>query len=517
MSKSEFDKVLDKLQKTYSKMFVSPNDVGTVKRLTMSSPNMNFIFGGGYPIGKPITLFGPECLSGDTTINYREVETSTGKVLKSTVGSIKEMYDVSVKNKDITFYVNSVDESGSIISNEVLKVIDCGVKKTFEVTSVLGNSIISTEEHKFATPRGFLPLKDLAKGDDVFMPDIHNSSIVAAVKIAKILPVGDTPTYDLTCQSPHNNYVANNFVVHNSGGKTTMSYYICGQFQKRAATAEKKRVLFVDMECSFNQKYANSVGLDTENNFILLRPLDGEEGFETVDALIGTGDIGMVVWDSVAATGSRKTMESEYGKSSYGGTAALMSQALQKLTPLLSRTETSMAFINQVRAKIGGMPTNYAGGDENSNVGGWALKFYSGWRARVSKGPDIILGKDVIGNTIRVRNVKSKVGIPKRAIDLELYYDRGFDTDAEYIEFIIRLEIVNVSGAWISREDWDLKVQGRANLLNWFKSHLDRWEEAKFLVDASFTEATLLDKIDINVTPDDVTSDDEETYTEVNE
>lgn len=342
--KSELDKIYDKLKKTYKDTFSNPSEVGIIKRIPMSSPNINFILGGGFPIGKPLTIFGPE-----------------------------------------------------------------------------------------------------------------------------------------------------------SAGKSALAYYIAGQFQKRMDNPNKRTVVYVDMEHAFHQTYAETVGLNTNENFILLRPLDGEEGFEIIDGLIRTGEIGLICWDSVASTPSRKIADAEYGKASYWGLASLMSQALVKINPLFSRYETSAIFINQVRAKIGGMVGYYPGADENSNPGGWSLKFYSAWRGRVSKGEDIIINKEVIGNQIKIRNVKSKVGMPKRSIQLDLYYDRGFDVNNEYIDFIINLEFVQKSGAWLSNDEWKMKVQGREGLKEWFRVNPDKWNEAKAKVDSSFSGATILDKIEIDI------------------
>jgi recombination protein RecA len=539
MAKSELDKVVDKLKKTYKDSFSDPHSAGIIKRVQMSSPNMNYILGGGFAVGKPITLFGPECLDGDTLINVyvtnkdgKEVEYFT----ESTV-SIRELFE-HLNKKDrcygdrecagectcdgnelfdsLIFYIFS-KQGNMIDANRIEKVISCGKKQVFEVEDSCTNKISCTENHELCTPQGFRKLKELKIGDQVYIQDDFDELTVSTIK--SIIRKDIVETYDLTCADPYNNYVANNFVVHNSGGKTVLAYYVASQFQKRTDAPEKRKVLFVDIEHSFNVNYAMAVGLDPDNNFELLRPLDGEEGFEIVDSMVRTGEIGLVVWDSVAATGAKKTMESEYGKATYGGTAALMSQGLIKLNPLLSRYETSMIFINQVRAKIGGMMGYYPGADENSNVGGWALKFYSQWRGRVSKGEDIVLDKEVIGNQIKIRNVKSKIGVPKRSITLDLYYDRGLDTDSEYIDFIVNLELVQKAGAWLSNDDWKMKVQGRDGLLKWLKENPDRWEEARQKVDASFSGATILDRIDIDVPGDtnDASAtevDDEETYSD---
>jgi len=652
MAKSEIDKLTDKLKKTYKDTFSNPNEVGIIKRLVMDSPNMNFIFGGGFPIGKPITVFGGECLDGDTFIKFEVRDKKTGKSINYKGGTIRRLYerfhkvDVTgikqgrhlMKTDNIEFLIASINEEGRIIKNQIVDVFESGEKQVYEVIDSYGHKIIATMNHKFYTPTGYKPLQDIQVDNIVYVHtttpfkkdhirknyketcvkyhsrgkkklvsannkqgkkvyfyirhrvrnnhlvfeafknsmsvenyieflntrtkkeidslwtvpkthDVHhidenpeNNSLynlqllfksehyklhacknhnnlrftVVESKIVSIKKLKIVPTYDISCKAPYNNFIANNFVVHNSAGKTVIAYYVASQFQKRNDDPKKRTVVFVDMEHSFNTKYAQAVGLDPDNNFILLRPVDGEEGFTVLEELIRTGEIGFVIWDSVAATPSRRAIEAEFGKASFGGTAALMSQALVKINPLFSRYETSCIFVNQVRANLSTFKGFGPGSDENSNSGGWALKFYSAWRGRVSKGEDIVLNKEVIGNQIKIRNVKSKIGIPKRSIQLDLYYDRGLDTEQEYIGFIIDLEIVHKSGAWLKNEEWKMNVQGRDGLLAWFKDHPDKWVEAKEKVDASFSGSTVLDRIDIDVPdvnlPDEV--DDEDDYSD---
>lgn len=283
-----------------------------------------------------------------------------------------------------------------------------------------------------------------------------------------------------------------------SGGKTVISSYIGGQFQKRT-DGGPSTVLFIDLEHAFDKKYAQTAGLDlADDKLIFVRPLNGEEAFTITEDLVKTGQIGLVIWDSVATTGSVQEMEKEYGSANFGKTAALFSQGLRKLNPYLSRFGTSLLLLNQVRDNIGGfaMP----GMKPESTPGGHAVKFYASWRGRVSKMEDIADKKEVIGNTIKLRNAKSKIGFPKRLAQLELYYATGFNPDQEYVDFIIRLGLVKVGGAWISNEDWGLKVQGREKLLDWLKANPEKFLECKEIVNKSFTTTTVLDSMEV---PDD--------------
>ena len=134
-----------------------------------------------------------------------------------------------------------------------------------------------------------------------------------------------------------------------SGGKTTIASFIGGQFQRRT-DGGAKAVLFLDIEHSFDKLYAETAGLNTSDDFIFARPVNGEEAFTITEEFVKSGKVGLIIWDSVATTSSVQEMDNEYGKSNFGKSAALMSQGLRKLNPYLSRTETSMILINQIRA-----------------------------------------------------------------------------------------------------------------------------------------------------------------------
>ncbi len=187
---------------------------------------------------------------------------------------------------------------------------------------------------------------------------------------------------------------------------------------------------------------------------------------------------------------------------SFGRTAALFSQGLRKLNPYLSRYNTSLLLINQVRDKIGGYSAPGMPPPESS-PGGRAIKFYASWRGRVSRIEDILDKKEVIGNSIKVKNLKSKIGFPKRSAELDLLYGTGFSPDAEYISFIISLGLVKVAGSWISNDDWGFKGQGRDSLLAFLHEHPTIFEECKKIVNASFTTHSILDESEEDVDEDD--------------
>ena len=276
-----------------------------------------------------------------------------------------------------------------------------------------------------------------------------------------------------------------------SGGKSVLSWYIAKHIQRRE---EKNKVVIFDYERTFDSKYARTVGLDLDpEKLIMIRPLNGEEGFSIAQDLIETGEIGMMIIDSVAAIPSAKQIDADYGKATFGGTAALLSEGLRKLNPYISRYNIGMILINQVRDDIGGF-SPVPGMKAEKTTGGRAVKFYSSWRGRVSRTQDIKIKGVVAGNGIKVKNVKNKVGPPKRVSEMVLYYDRGFDTMDEYINFIANeeFELADVKGAWIYGKDGSPleggKWQGRAKLRDHLESNPDVLEKCKVAIIDKFHE-----------------------------
>lgn len=298
---------------------------------------------------------------------------------------------------------------------------------------------------------------------------------------------------------PDHLYITDDFIVtHN----TTLANYIGGQIQRREDSMPNT-VLFVDMEHAFDAQYAEIAGLNTSKDFIFVQPLNGEEGFTIVENYVKTGKIGLVVWDSIAATPSAAEMEDEHGKSHFGATAKVFAYGLKKLNPYLARHKTATILLNQVRAQIGGMPSY--GPQENTHVGGRAPAFYASTRFRVSKMEDICDKQVAIGNIIKIKNVKNKVGIPKRSAQLDLYYETGFNPDSEYLDFIINLGIVKKGGAWLSNDDWEMKVCGRDKLLEYLRANPDKFAEAKNKVNNAFQSKSVLDEAEAELTPEEIT------------
>ncbi len=336
-------------------------------------------------------------------------------------------------------------------------------------------------------------LSKLRKEYAMALPDVNQAGVIHRLRLV----------------SPRMNYILGGgyplgrmteFHGLESSGKSVLYYYIGGEYQRRT-DGGPRTVIYVDMEYTFDKKYANGVGLDTNDNFIFIQPLNGEEGFTIVEELVQTGEIGLVIWDSVTATPTSAAMTDEYGKRSFGGGALLFSEGLKKLNPYVSRYKTSLGMIRQVRKKMGFVGHGY---DNEASGGGMAPQFYASWRARVTRGEDILDGKEPIGNVIKVKNIKNKVGFPKRSAELNLLYGTGFNPDEEYLDFIIDLGLVKKSGAWFSNETWGMKCQGRDNLLDFLLDNKPIFETCKEAVNQSFSRHTVLDEQETDLNEEDI-------------
>lgn len=272
-----------------------------------------------------------------------------------------------------------------------------------------------------------------------------------------------------------------------SSGKSTLATYVGGQIQKRA---EKNVVVYVDFERTFEKDYAANLGLDlSPDKFIFLRPENGEEGFTVVEELIRSDEIGLVIWDSDTTTATRSQIGDEYGKANFGGVAKLMSEALRKFNPILERFRTSFIIISQERDNIGALY-----GPDYKVTGGRAIKFYASNRSRITRTGYVKEKGVVTGIEMRVKNGKNKAGIPYREAELTLMFDGGFDTEKEYMDFIVLLGLVEQKGAYFRSSKYDFNIQGRAKLQEWLDEHPTEYEEIKKQVNQMLCGETVLDE-----------------------
>ena len=257
-----------------------------------------------------------------------------------------------------------------------------------------------------------------------------------------------------------------------SSGKTTVALHIIAECQKAGGIAA-----FIDAEHALDPVYAKKIGVDVDN-LLVSQPDYGEQALEICDALARSGAVDIIVVDSVAALTPRAEIEGEMGDTHVGLLARLMSQAMRKLTGNISKNNTTMIFINQVREKVGVMY-----GNPEVTTGGRALKFYSSVRMEVRKGEALKRGSEIIGNRTKVKIVKNKVAPPFKTVEFDIMYGEGISNEGSIIDVGVELEIIRKSGAWYSYEGEKIG-QGRDNA----KAYLKANPETKAEIEAKIRE-----------------------------
>ena len=250
-----------------------------------------------------------------------------------------------------------------------------------------------------------------------------------------------------------------------SSGKTTLALHILAQAQKMGG-----EVAFVDAEHALDPTYARALGVNIED-MLISQPDTGEQALEITEALVRSGAIDVLVVDSVAALTTKAEIDGEMGDSHVGQLARLMSQAMRKLTAVISKSKCVAIFINQVREKIGVMY-----GNPETTPGGRALKFYASVRMEVRRGEPIKDGSSQIGNRTKVKINKNKVAPPFREAEFDILYGQGISRTGEVIDVAVELGIVKKGGAWFSYEDQKLG-QGRENAKKTLEENPDLMKE----------------------------------------
>ncbi len=280
-----------------------------------------------------------------------------------------------------------------------------------------------------------------------------------------------------------------------SSGKTTVSLHMIAEVQKLGGIAA-----FIDAEHALDPTYARALGVDIEN-LLISQPDFGEQALDIADALVRSSAIDLIVIDSVAALVPKAEIEGEMGDSHVGLHARLMSQALRKLTGIVSKSRCTVIFINQIREKVGVMF-----GNPEVTTGGRALKFYASIRMEVRKGEAIKNGNDVIGNRTKVKVVKNKVAPPFRTAEFDIVYGEGISRTGSAIDLGVELDIIAKSGTWFSYGDHRLG-QGRENAKQTLKENPELMES----IEQAIREKLLVSKISVveTIGSDDIEKDNE--------
>lgn len=250
-----------------------------------------------------------------------------------------------------------------------------------------------------------------------------------------------------------------------SSGKTTVALHVVAEAQKAGGSA-----VFIDVEHALDPVYAAALGVDIDS-LLVSQPDTGEQALEICEALVRSGAVDVVVVDSVAAMVTKAEIEGEMGDAHVGVQARLMSQALRKLTGAISKSNTVVIFINQLREKIGVIY-----GNPETTPGGRALKFYSSVRLDVRRSEQIKNGGDVIGNRTRVKVVKNKVAPPFKEAEFDIMYGQGISRNGEIIDMATQLDIINKSGSWFSYGENRIG-QGRDTVKQYLLDNPDFMEE----------------------------------------
>ncbi|MDR0803933.1 MAG: recombinase RecA [Rickettsiales bacterium] len=244
-----------------------------------------------------------------------------------------------------------------------------------------------------------------------------------------------------------------------SSGKTTLALHACAEAQKKGGTCA-----YIDAENALDPSYAKKLGVDVAN-LIISQPSSGEEALEIADTLIKSGAVDVVVIDSVAALVTKAELEGNMGDTYMGTVARLMSQSLKKLAGSVSRSNTLLVFINQIRMKIGVMF-----GSPETTSGGNALKFYASVRLDIRRIGQIKDKDEVIGNETRVKVIKNKVAPPFRVVDFKIMFGEGISRISEILDMGVKYNIIDKAGSFYSYNSERIG-QGEANARQWIKDH----------------------------------------------
>ncbi len=259
-----------------------------------------------------------------------------------------------------------------------------------------------------------------------------------------------------------------------SSGKTTVTLHMIAEVQKRGGIAG-----FIDAEHALDPVYAKNIGVDIDELYIS-QPDSGDQALEIAETMVRSGAMDIVVIDSVAALVPRQEIEGDMGDSHVGLQARLMSQALRKLTPVISKSNCVVVFINQLREKVGVLF-----GNPETTTGGRALKFYASVRMDVRRTETLKMNGEMVGNRTRIKIVKNKIAPPFKEAEFDIMFGKGISKEGDILDLAVSVDIVNKSGAWYAYNG-DKIGQGRENAKLYLSSHPEVLDEIEAKVRAHF-------------------------------
>lgn len=259
-----------------------------------------------------------------------------------------------------------------------------------------------------------------------------------------------------------------------SSGKTTVTLHMIAEVQKRGGIAG-----FIDAEHALDPVYAKNIGVDIDELYIS-QPDSGDQALEIAETMVRSGAMDIIVIDSVAALVPRQEIEGDMGDSHVGLQARLMSQALRKLTPVISKSNCVVVFINQLREKVGVMF-----GNPETTTGGRALKFYASVRMDVRRTETLKQAGEMVGNRTRVKIVKNKIAPPFKEAEFDIMFGKGISKEGDVLDLATSIELVNRSGAWYAYNGEKIG-QGRENAKNYLTEHPEVMEELEAKVRAHY-------------------------------
>ena len=269
-----------------------------------------------------------------------------------------------------------------------------------------------------------------------------------------------------------------------SSGKTTVALHMVAEVQKRGGIAG-----FIDAEHALDPVYAKNIGVDIDNLYIS-QPDNGEQALEITETMVRSGAVDIVIVDSVAALVPKAEIDGDMGDSHVGLQARLMSQALRKLTAVISKSNCVVIFINQLREKVGVMF-----GNPETTTGGRALKFYSSIRMDVRRVETLKQGGEMVGNHTRIKVVKNKVAPPFKQAEFDIMFGTGISKEGDVLDLAAECGIVNKSGAWYAYNG-DKIGQGRENAKLFLKEHPDLMEEVEQKVREKYAQKEGVDQVE---------------------